>query len=520
MRDTVEELGNPRALAAWFEKRASLSASNPAITYEDVTWSYGDLAARVRAASSVFHAQGVRRGDRIGTLCQNRPDVIVCLLAAARLGAIFVPLNFRLTAPELDYVINNAELHTLVVGPEYTDLIEGLRDRLPCKFYAQFGTSHRGFPVYETLLDQAGRAPDRVDVADSDVAALLYTSGTTGKPKGAMVTHGNIWCNNSNWTLAFGFREDDVMLSVAPMFHAGGLFAIMPSVLLTGGHVIVRGAFDPDDYLQTIERYGVTMTFGVPTMILALTQSPVFEQTDLSTLRFVIVGGAPSPESLLRICGRRNIPVAAAYGLTESTSAHTFLETQYALPKINSVGRAVMMGAFRLQDGDGNLITEPHVKAEVQLKGDNIFVGYWRLKDASQEAFTEDGWFRTGDVAYIDEDGFLFVCDRVKDMIISGGENVYPAEVESVVLDHPAVANVAVVAAPDEKWGETVVACVVTKPGASLTYDELEAHCTAQLARYKIPRRLRLMDDLPLNGAGKIQKATLRDLVKQEMETI
>lgn len=518
MHDTVSGVGNPRSLGQWFEKRASFSAASPAITFADETWSYEELLHRVRAAAAVFHQKGVRKGDRVGILCQNRPDVVVFLLATARLGAIFVPLNFRLTGPELSYVINNADLHTLVVGPEYASVIASIEHELSCKFYAQFGAAHANWPDFNDLMSNAGTAPDATHLDDNDVSTILYTSGTTGKPKGAMITHGNIWANNINWILAYGFREDDVMLSVAPMFHAGGLYALLPSVLLTGGHIVMHPAFSPDHFLSAIEKHRVTMTFGVPTMILALTQSPKFEDTDLSSLRFVIVGGSPSPEFLLKTCNRRQIPVSHAYGLTEATSAHSFLETRLALPKINSVGRAMMMGDFRLQDLEGNAVTTPFVKAEVQLKGANIFAGYWRLDQATADAFTDDGWFRTGDVAYIDEDGFLYVCDRVKDMIISGGENVYPAEVESVVLDHPAVANAAVVGAPHPKWGETVVAVVVLKPGTSLTLEELERHCAPQLARYKTPRMLHVMDEIPLNGAGKILKSTLREIVKNEVE--
>lgn len=509
---------NPKAVGEWLERRAAISGSRAAVTFDGVTLTFADFQKRIVATANSLHAEGVRKGDRVGILTLNRGDVLVVLFAAARLGAISVPINFRLTAPELHYVIEDAGLSVLVVGPDYVPVIRELAPTVSCRTFVQFDrATDPEWPVFDTWIERSNPAAPPVPIDGADVCTILYTSGTTGSPKGAMITHGNVWANNLNWILAFGITQDDVQLSVAPMFHAGGLFANVLAVLMLGGHVVIHPQFVPDAFLKAIETHKVTMTFGVPTMILALTQCRDFETTDLSTLRYFIAGGAPSPESLLRVCTRRGIPVSHAYGMTEATSVTTLLETSLALAKVGSVGRPVMLGEMRLVDAEGAEVTAPHVKAEVHVRGEHIFVGYWRKHEATADAFV-DGWFASGDVGYLDEHGYLYVCDRVKDMIITGGENVYAAEVESVVLEHPAVLNVAVVGAPDEKWGETVIAAVVLRPGATLDVEELRAFCGPKLARYKLPRHVCLLKELPLNGAGKILKAEIRKIVARELE--
>ncbi|WP_454644635.1 acyl-CoA synthetase [Bradyrhizobium liaoningense] len=514
---TADTVPNPQAMGEWFMRRASVSADRPAITFQGTTWSFSDLRDRVVATANALHREGVRKGDRVGILTINRPDILVILFAAARLGAIVVPVNFRLTAPELRYVVCDAEIHTLIVGPEHVDIIQTIVPELPCKNYVQFGRAEISWPNFDDWIGERGQSAPAVSIDDSDVCAILYTSGTTGSPKGAMITHSNVWTNNLNWVLAFGITDQDVMLSVAPMFHAGGLFAAVLASLMLGGHVVLQSQFISDDFLNAIRDRRVTLSFGVPTMILALTQSAGFEAMDFSALRYFIVGGAPSPESLLRICTRRSIPVSHAYGMTEATSVATILETSLALDKVGSVGRAVMLGDMRLVDGNGAVVTAPHQKAEVHVRGGHIFAGYWRKPEATSAAFV-DGWFASGDVGYLDEDGYLYICDRLKDMIISGGENIYPAEIESILLEHPNVVNAAVVGAPDEKWGETVVAAVVLRPGATMGVEELREFCGPRLARYKLPRFVHVMAELPLNGAGKILKTEIRKIVAKKLE--
>jgi len=280
--------------------------------------------------------------------------------------------------------------------------------------------------------------------------------------------------------------------------------------LLCGGHLIVQPGFDAGAFIEAIERHRVSVTFGVPAMLLFASQHPHFAQANLSSLRLVVAGGAPVPEPLLRVYQARNIPVSQCYGLSEATTGGTFLETHRALSKLGSCGREGLLTQVRLIDAQGRVITEPHQRGEICMRGPNITPGYWRLPDTTAQAIDADGWLHTGDGAYFDEEGFFYMCDRIKDMVISGGENVYPAEVEAVLYEHPAVAEAAVIGAPDATWGERVVAVLAFKPGAALTLEEVQAHCLHRLARYKQPRELRVLAALPRNANGKVDKGDLR----------
>lgn len=501
----------------WFDRRCRDAHSCTAVTHDGRSLSYAELKAQVDGLAGHWSQAGVGKGDRVGILAFNCPEVLVALLAAARIGAIFVPVNFRLAPPELAYVINDAGLSQLLVGPEFEEVIESLRPSLcPGGYIALAPQGGPGFGRGGwTTFAAATLAPPcpPCPVFPGDPVTILYTSGTTGKPKGAIITHGNVWTNNLNWILAYGCALDEVMLTTAPMFHAGGLFAGVLTVLMMGGHIVIQSQFEPGAFLAALAAHRVTITFGVPTMLLALTRHPDFGSIDLSSLRLYIVGGAPVPVPLLRICADRNIPVTHTYGMTEATSVHSYLRPALAFDRIGSAGQPVLTGETMLVDAEGASVTEPGQKAEIALRGANIFAGYWQRPDATAAAFLPGGWFRTGDVGYLDG-GFLYVCDRVKDMIVSGGENVYPAEVESVLAGHPAIASAAVVGAPDPVWGESVVAAVVLRDGASLELDELRAYCRGMLAGYKLPKHLHLLDEMPLNGAGKIQKQILREQVR------
>lgn len=496
----------------WFDRRCRDAPARSAITHQGRTRSYEALKREVDGLAAYLVEAGIGKGDRVGILAFNCPEVLICQLAAARAGAIFVPVNFRLSKPELEYIINDAGIALLLVGPEFTETVESLAPLLCTRRFVAIGGPARGWPGFAEAAATPPGSP--CPVQPDDPATILYTSGTTGKPKGAIITHANIWANNVNWILAYGCSLEEVMLTTAPMFHAGGLFAEVLTILMMGGQLVIQSQFEPGAFLSAIEENRVTITFGVPTMLLALTQHPSFASVDLGSLRLYIVGGAPAPAPLLRICGDRGIPVTHTYGMTEATSVHSYLAPGHALAKLGSTGRPVLSGDTRLIAGDGAVVTTPHAKAEIAVRGANVFRGYWNLPEATAGAFTSDGWFRTGDVGYLDDDGFLYACDRVKDMIISGGENIYPAEVESVLLAHPAVANAAVVGAPDPHWGESVVAVLVLHAGHAMTLEELRDHCATSLARYKLPKHLRLLDALPLNGAGKIQKQALRDDVR------
>ena len=454
---------------------------------------------------------GVCRGDRVGYLGLNNPLYFDLLFAAARLGAIFVPLNFRLTGPELDYIINDAGVHTLVVDSPHRPVIDSVRDRLCCRrFLSADGPATSWQPITEFVGDAAPLA-DRVETAEDDVAVIMYTSGTTGRPKGAMLTHGNFWWANINGALGADVSEKDVSLVMAPLFHIGGLNVTPLSCWQKGGHVVLHRAFDPARFIADVREYRVTTTFAVPAMLLFVAQQPDFEAADLSSLRVIMCGGAPVPEPLLRLYNARGIPMNQGYGLTETAPSGTYLGPDFALAKLGSAGKPMFFVDLRIVAEDSRTPLGPNERGEVIMRGPNIMRGYWNKPEATAAAIDAEGWFHSGDIGYLDEDGFLYICDRLKDMIISGGENIYPAEVEAVLYDHPAIAEVAIFGEPNEKWGESVTAVAALKPGTSLDLETLRAWATERLARYKLPTRLEIVTALPRNPAGKVLKFELRD---------
>lgn len=501
---------NATGLAEWFCRRAERGPGRPAVTYDGETWSYGDLQARAERLSVALQAGGVRAGDRVAFLGFNHPLILATLFAAARIGATFIPLNFRLTRRELEFIINDAGIHTLIVDADHCATIDEARASLTCKRYLRPGAPRAGWESTESLMEDCSTVPPAVDVAADDVAAIMYTSGTTGQPKGAMLTHGNLWANNINWMLAVDYAANDTVLNCAPLFHVGGLCVTVLPTLLAGGHVVLQRSFVAEGFLRAIKRHRVSVAFAVPAMLLAVTQLSAFNQADLSSLRLIIAGGAPVPEPLLRLFNGRGIPMSQGFGMTESASAVTFLEAELAMSKLGSCGKATALSEIRLIDEKGAAIAAPNVKGEICMRGENVTPGYWNRPQATAEALDKEGWFRSGDIGYLDAEGYLYVCDRLKDMIISGGENIYPAEIENVLYAHPAVAEVAVVGAPDARWGERAVAFVALKPNTLLSLEEMQNFAADRLARYKLPRELRLVDALPRNSNGKVLKTELR----------
>lgn len=510
---------DPTGAAEWFRRRAARAPERPALSFQGTTWTYGQMQQRIEQLSAVFASGGIQRGDRVAWLGLNHPDVLVALFAATRLGAIFVPLNFRLAARELAQILDDAGAHTLVVDAAHRALIEPVMAALPCqRLLCTEAASHAGWERIDAALQAVADTPPAVQGRPEDIALLIYTSGTTGRPKGVMLTNGNLWTNNLSWTLTSDFTSRDVTLNAAPLFHVGGLCVVLLPTLMVGGHLILHESFDAVAFMQDVARYRVSVTFLVPAMMLFISQHERFAAADLSSLRLIVAGGAPVPEPLLRLYGTRNIPVSQCYGMTEATSGVTFLETDRALSKLGSCGRAGPLNDVRLIDFSGRVIDQPGVPGEICMRGGNVTPGYWNLPEVTAQSLDAEGWFRSGDVATFDDEGFYTICDRVKDMVISGGENVYPAEVESAIYEHVAVAEVAVIGAADEKWGERVVAIVVLKPGMSLDLDALRAFLEPRLARYKLPRELHRIDALPRNPNGKVAKLQLRQQFAKHAE--
>jgi len=497
-------------LGNWLSQRASRTPHRAALTFEGTTWTYGELQHRIDCLASALRANGVCHGDRVAFIGLNQPSFLESLFATARLGAIFVPLNFRLSASELSYIINNAGVHTLIVDAPHRSIIDSIRAELPCRRYFSADQPAEHWPSTDALM--SAHAPLRIGatVTEDETAIIMYTSGTTGRPKGAMLTHGNIWWNNTNVLLTFDVMGTDIILVVAPLFHIGGLNVNTLVTWQTGGHIVLHRAYDPARFLEDIAKYHVTGTFAVPAMLLFASQQPNFATADLSSLRTIVCGAAPVPEPLMRIYADRGVPINQGYGLTEASPLLTFLAPEWGIAKIGSAGRTPIFTEVRLVAPDGREVTTPGEKGEIIARGPNITKGYWNNPDATAAAIDAEGWLHTGDVGLFDEDGFLFIVDRVKDMVITGGENVYPAEVENILYEHPAIGEIAVIGLPDDDWGEAVVAVATLKQDATLDLEELRSFATDRLARYKLPRRLEIVTALPRNPAGKVLKFELR----------
>lgn len=497
-------------LAATMLRRADLNPERIALIFEEREFLYAEFAERVRRLASLFRSGGVCFGDRVGYLGLNHPALLEALFAAQALGAIFVPLNFRLTAQELTFIVNDAGIHTLLVDDALRGVLEPAMSELCCRHYFSSESQHSGWrhmPTERAINEPLDAA---VSVDEHDVAVIMYTSGTTGLPKGAMLTHGNILWNNINAALAFGSSREDRILTAAPLFHIGGLNVLTLNAFHIGARVVLLRNFDPARVLADFEHYRITHMFGAPAMFLFMSQHPAFATTDLGSIRSLVCGAAPVPESLIELYAARGIDFCQGYGLTETAPFSAFLTPEWAISKLGSAGQPPLYSDTRIVDSDNQPLA-PGERGEICLRGPNIMKGYWNRPDATAAAIDAQGWFHSGDVGYLDEDGFLFICDRLKDMVISGGENVYPAEVEGALYKHDAIAEVAVIGLPDEKWGEAVTAVVALHQGCQLTLEELRDFARPLLAKYKLPLRLHMVDALPRNPAGKVLKFVLKN---------
>ena len=497
-------------LANTLLRRAELNPERRALIFEDQELSYAELADRVRRQASLLSDSGVCAGDRVGFLGFNQPAFLETLYATNAIGAIFVPLNFRLTGKELSFIINDAGIHTLVVDDASIATIDPVRGELNCRHYFSSESKHDEWRFLTIEREECEPLTKAVDVQDHDVSVIMYTSGTTGLPKGAMLTHGNIAWNNINAQLAFGGSRDDVGLTVAPLFHIGGLNIITLHTFTVGATLVLMRNFDPGEVLKAFGKYKITQMFGAPAMFMFMAQHEDFEKTDLSHLNHLICGAAPPPESLLTLYADRGVDFCQGYGLTETSPFASFLTPEWALSKLGSAGQPPLYTRLQIVD-ENNQALSAGEHGEVCIKGPNIMKGYWNRPEATAEAIDSKGWFHSGDIGYLDEDGFLYICDRVKDMVISGGENVYPAEVESALFKHEAIAEVAVIGLADEKWGEAVTAVAALHEGKSLTIEELRSFAETELARYKLPLKLHIVKALPRNPAGKVLKFKLRE---------
>jgi fatty-acyl-CoA synthase len=501
-------MANDHGLGFTLSRRAQLNPDNTALIFRDDRWTYAQLNQLTNKVAHGLHALGVNPGDRVGFLGLNHPRFFFTLFAASKLDAIFVPLNFRLTGPELKVIIRDAGLHTLVYEEAFASIVDSIRADLPVREYV-CAVEQSGSRGFESLLHDQRVTDLDYPVAMSDVALIMYTSGTTGRPKGAMLTHGNIIWNNINASLADDATSQEITLVVAPLFHIGGLNVTPLLAFMHGATVVMEQMFEPGLVLELIEKFHVTSMFGVPAMYLFMAQHPDFATRDLSSIRVLSCGGAPVPEALIKVYGARGLPFNQGYGLTETAPFASFLPSSMATRKLGSAGIAPFFTDVKIVDDEGSEVPDGE-RGEIVVRGPNVMKGYWNRPDATAEVLI-DGWFHTGDVGIRDADGYFFIVDRKKDMIISGGENVYPAEVEDALYQHPGIKEVAVIGVQDPRWGETVRAVVVPKEGVSLSADDVIDFAQDKLARYKQPKSVVFVDILPRNPAGKVLKFDLRE---------
>jgi fatty-acyl-CoA synthase len=467
-------------LGRWLADRASTTPDRVAIDYHDREVDYRELDEAANRLASSFAERGLQRGDRVATLTGNTPEHVAAFFACARLGLILAPLSWRLTAPELVYQLDDSEPALFLVEPEYSELAEG--------------ADH----AFEPLVIPSGGGAPLDEAEDDDPLLLVYTSGTTGKPKGALLTHANCFWTNVGFDVATGISGEDVVLQVLPQFHCGGWNVQALLSWWKGARVVLERAFDADRCLELIERKRVTTTMGVPANYLFMSQSPRFADADLSSMHRAVVGGAPMPLALLETWRERGVEIVQGYGLTEAAPNVLCLPPEDAVRKAGYAGKPYPQVEVSLSD-----------EHELLVRGPNVFAGYWRNPEATAATMV-DGWLRTGDLAERDDEGYYRISGRLKEMYISGGENVYPAEVEDALLSLEGVADAAVLGVPDERWGEVGVAFVVLEPGVSMSAEDVLESCRARLARFKVPASVRFLDELPRSGMNKVLKDELR----------
>lgn len=508
--------------AAAVVRNAREIGDSVAIRYDGGDLTYQELSARVTRLAGALRSGGIGPGDRVAYVGMNSPAFLVTMLASVTLGAIFVPSNFRLAPPELARILEGSGARAIVTEPGHRDNIDAIRSQTSITRFLTvdddpvFGSSDREIAGWELWTDAMSSAEPVEDVAAAtfDVpAVLMFTSGTTGLPKGVVLTHGNLWWNSVNVEMRLDTRRGDVTYVAAPLYHIGALNSFVVRTLVRGGTVIVRRSADAQQLLSDLVEYKVNSMFAVPAMLAPLGRLPDAFDHDLSELRSIVVAGAPVPPSLVRQFADHGVWLQQAWGLTETSPFATHLPAERTLDKIGSAGIAMPYTEVRVVATGTNDVAQAGVSGEVVVRGPNVTPGYWENEAATTAAFDDEGWFHSGDIGYLDSDGYLFIVDRLKDMVITGGENVYPAEVERALADMPGVVDVAIVGSPDEKWGETVVAVVAVAPGSHLTLDDIRAYAETKLARYKLPRRLRIVDNVPRNPSGKLEKLTIRKMV-------
>jgi fatty-acyl-CoA synthase len=493
-------------VGSWPARRARRTPQRIAFVDGERTLTFAEVNHQVTALAHLLRDLGVNRADRVAYLGPNGIRLVTTMFAAHALGAVFVPLNTRLTPAELSYQLADCEVAALVYAGTHGRTVETLAAS-PGVLLVHDRDSGGPDPALardlEVLLDTSS-ALSEIDepVGHADLAMILYTSGTTGRPKGATLTHGNVIWNALNVLVDLDLSHDEVTLASAPLFHVAALNMTLLPTFLKGGTSVLMQTWGSAACLEAVQQHGVTLMFGVPTMFADLTRDPGWPSADLSTVRTLLAGGAPVPLDLIEAYLDRDLHFLQGYGLTEASPGTMVVPADRARQKVGSAGVPHFFSDVRIEcDTVGSA-------GELMVEGPTVMVGYWQQPDATAETMS-DGWLRTGDVARMDDDGFVSLVDRVKDIYVSGGENVYPAEVEAALREHPDVVDCAVVGVPDQRWGEVGRAFVEIRDGASTSDDDLVRFLGDRLARYKLPREVVRVAALPRTASGKVSKASL-----------
>jgi len=497
----------------WLDRNAQYTPNAPALVWQPTgkAYTYAKLnALGNRLARALASAHGLEPGDRIAVLAENTVEHVLLFVAAQKAGFVLVPLNFRLAAPELQYLVDDSDPALLFVASDYAGTAGALRT-----------DAHR-LPLDDVhaLIDTApaDAVPPDADSGLDDPLMILYTSGTTGRPKGAIISHGMVVWNSVNTELRLDLTAQDRSFNAAPFYHTGGWNVLLTPFLHHGATTFLFDSFDPEAVLRLCDRERLTILWGVPTMLKMMADHPAFDEASLETVRYAVVGGEAMPEPLIRTWQDKGVPIRQGFGMTEVGVNCFSLPERDALRKIGSIGFPNFYIDTRVVDDDGAEV-EADEPGELLMRGPVVTPGYWGDPESTDEAIDADGWFHTGDIVRVDEEGYFYVVGRKKEMFISGGENIYPAEVEAAIHRHDAVAEAAVIGVDDDRWGEVGAAFVALHDGHTLAPDGLIAHCRSQLAKYKVPKHVRILDELPKGHSGKIQKSALREQFASEVQS-
>ncbi|SIQ04362.1 fatty-acyl-CoA synthase [Aromatoleum tolulyticum] len=502
-------------LSEWIVRQAGLAPDRTAIRFPERDLTYAAFAAEIDRLASALRVSGVERGDCVAFLAYNRPEALTTLFACARLGALFMPLNWRLAGPEHRQLLADCPPKVLLVEPRFVGQIDAFREALGAVPLVAFGTPPQGWIAFDELMERGGEpvAPDPRVGPDTPLL-ICYTSGTTGKAKGALLTQDALAWNAANSADLHGLTSDDRVLTTLPLFHVGGLNNQTTPALSRGATVVLHPRFDVDETFDAIEAERITLTVLVPAQIEAMVAHPRWPTADLSRLRMITTGSTIVPDRLFRAVHERGIPLVQIYGSTETSPIAAYVKAADAYAHAGSAGRPARHCSVRVS-GEGGADAKTGVSGEILVRGPNVMAGYWNNPQATSEAL-RDGWFHTGDMGHFDADGWLWVDGRKKEMIISGGENIYPAEIENLLMESPDIAEVAVVGRPDERWGECVVAVIVTHEGSTLDAGGVLGLLDGRIARYKLPKEVLFIDELPRTALGKVRKDEVRRLVARK----